>query len=113
MEYIPGSVTGTHVVITGPLTGTVQLEDGSIVDVTANEIEVDSPEKAAEVAHLVSLRYQDEGHPNLRELDDDPESETYGQLVQRPFVYVTPEEMAQLDQPSEDANLDADLTEKG
>lgn len=107
MEIIPGQIKGTHVVLTGPMSGSVTLADGSTVDVGPREIEVDSPEKAAEVAHLIGLRYADEGHPDDVELDSDEESETFGQMVQRPFVYVSPEELAELEISDEPTDLNA------
>lgn len=54
---------GEHVVITGIIQGTVTLPDGSVVDVTAPVVEASSPEHAAHIAHAVSQRYADEGHP--------------------------------------------------
>jgi hypothetical protein len=59
--------------MTGPITGTVTLEDGTEVDVSPDFAMVDSPEQAAEVAHLIALRYQGEGHP--------------GHDADHPFVY--------------------------
>ena len=56
-------VEGEHVVLTGPIVGTVTLPDGSEVDVTADVVAADSPEHAAQIAHAVSQRYADEGHP--------------------------------------------------
>lgn len=54
-----------HVVITGPISGTVQLDDGTTYDVTDTVIEVASPEHAAEVAHQIGLRQESEqSHPN-------------------------------------------------
>ena len=80
MKVTPGSVTGTHVLLTGPITGSVELEDGTVVDVSAPFIEVDD-EQAAEIAHAIGKRYADEGHP------DDVERNEDGELVQVPFVY--------------------------
>lgn len=107
MEIIPGQIIGTHIVLTGPVQGSVTLADGSTVDISPREIEVDSPEKAAEVAHLVGLRYAEEGHPDDIELDTDEESETFGQMVQRPFIYVSPEELADLGVADEPTDLNA------
>lgn len=86
MEVIPAQVRGTHIVMTGPISGTVTLPSGETVDVTSREIEVDSLEKAAEVAHQLGLRYYAEGHPDDREPDET------GAMVQRPFDYQPPED---------------------
>lgn len=53
----------THAVLTGPIKGTVTLADGTVVDVKPDVVYVDTPEQAAEVAHLVGERYAAEGHP--------------------------------------------------
>lgn len=96
MKIIPGSIVSSgHVVLTGPIRGSVTLEDGTVVDVTPEIVEVSGQAEADEVAHLVGLRYAEEGHPN--DVERDPES---GELIQQPFVYVDP------------ATLAATLTEK-
>ena len=53
----------THAVLTGPIKGTVTLADGTVVDVKPAVVYVDTPDQAAEVAHLVGERYAAEGHP--------------------------------------------------
>lgn len=53
----------THAVLTGPIRGTVTLADGTEVDVRPGVVMVDTPEQAAEVAHLIGERYAAEGHP--------------------------------------------------
>lgn len=94
MKYTPGRIESTgHVVLTGPIQGTVTLEDGTEVDVSPVAVEVSSLEEAAELADKIGQRYAEEGHPDDVELDDDPDSETYGQMVQREFVYVAPEDL--------------------
>lgn len=77
MKYTPASIEGNHVVLTGPITGTVTLEDGSTVDVSAPVIEVADEAQAAEVADLIAQRYSDEGHPNVPVDDDHPEGFVY------------------------------------
>lgn len=52
-----------HAVLTGPIRGTVTLASGEEIDVRPDLITVDTPEKAAEVAHLIGQRYAAEGHP--------------------------------------------------
>lgn len=85
MSYTPASIVAEHVVLTGPISGTVELADGTVVDVNKHEVVVSSPEIAAEVAHLVGLRYAAEGHPHDIEVDEES-----GEMVQRPFVYEAP-----------------------
>lgn len=71
-----------HVVITGPVTGIMTLADGTKVNVNDPVVEVDSPEQAAELAHLIGQHWAENGHPHDVEYDDDA-----GEVVQRPFVY--------------------------
>lgn len=52
-----------HVVLVGPIIGSVECADGTKYNVTPLVIEVASAEHAAEVAHLVGKRYAQEGHP--------------------------------------------------
>lgn len=73
-----------HVVYVGPhIEGHVTLSDGTRVNVTPHVVEVESPEHAAEVAHEVARRLENEGHP----LHDD----------ETPFAYTPPGEQ---DQPA-------------
>lgn len=101
MQYIPGSIVSEgHVVLTGPITGTVELSDGTVVDVSPVVVEVSSQEEADELADLIGQRYAEEGHPDMVE----PDEET-GELVQREFVYVKPEDLPAvlgLDESNED-----------
>lgn len=86
MKHTPGSVSGTHVLLTGPISGTVELSDGTTVDVSAPFIEV-SDDQAAEIAHRIGERYAAEGHP-----DDVERDEETGEMRQVPFVYIPPAE---------------------
>jgi hypothetical protein len=53
-----------HVVYVGPhIDGHVTLSDGTRVNVTPHVVEAESPEHAAEIAHEVAKRLQNEGHP--------------------------------------------------
>lgn len=52
-----------HVVITGPIKGTVTTADGTVYDVSADNVEV-ADEHGLEVAELIGARYADEGHPS-------------------------------------------------
>ncbi len=54
------------VVITGPITGSVVLPDGSVYDVTDPVIEV-WPGHETHVAEAIGARYADEGHPSHRD----------------------------------------------
>lgn len=76
MQTTPGSVVGEHVVLTGPIRGTVTLEDGTTYDVSPFAVEAPL-EHHDEIAHLIGLRYAAEGHP-------DHDADT-------PFVYTTPD----------------------
>lgn len=57
----------SHAVITGPISGSVILADGTEVDVSPDVVMVDSPDRAAEIAHLIGRRHADEGHPHHRD----------------------------------------------
>lgn len=52
------------VVQTGPIGGTVTLTDGTVVDVSADYVEVPTQHVANEVVDLIAQRYADEGHPH-------------------------------------------------
>lgn len=81
MKQTPASVEGKHVLLTGPVRGTVTKADGSVVDVTPEVIEFDTKDEAEEVAFLVGERFVETGHPDDVEVDED------GNTVQRPFVH--------------------------
>lgn len=53
---------GGHVVLTGPVSGTVDV-DGEPVNVSGDIIVVDSAEKAAAVADAIAVKLEAEGHP--------------------------------------------------
>lgn len=55
----------THIVLTGPITGSVVLADGTKVDVSPQVVEVASPEQAAELADLIARDYEANGHPEV------------------------------------------------
>jgi hypothetical protein len=61
---------GEHLVSVGPIKGHVTTTDGEKVDVSPHYVLAKSPEHAAEIAHLVAQRYENEGHPDHR--DDQP-----------------------------------------
>jgi len=86
LRITPGSIESDgHIVLTGPITGTITTSDGTVVDVSAEAVEVDSQEEADEIAQAVAQRYADEGHPFMVEHGDD------GEVTQVPFVIDTPE----------------------
>lgn len=74
IEHTPGSAKGEHVLLTGPIRGTVTKADGTEVDVTPGVIAVDSVEEAEEISFLIGEHFVANGHP------DDVEDG-----VQRPF----------------------------
>lgn len=76
MKSTPGSIEGQHVILTGPIRGTVTLADGTEVDVTPPFVAVDSPEEVEEISFLIGEHWVENGHP------DDVEDG-----VQRPFVH--------------------------
>ena len=85
VEFTPASIKASgHVLLTGPITGTVTLDDGTVVDVTQPVIAVDDA-RAAEIADKIGRRYAEEGHPDDIEVDEET-----GELVQRPFDYQPP-----------------------
>ena len=88
LQVTPGSVTGEHVMLTGPITGSVTTPDGQTFDVSPGVIAVDSPEQAELISALIGEHWVKNGHPDDIELDDDPDSDTHGELVQRPFEHV-------------------------
>lgn len=66
MQITPGQIVadaGEHVLLTGPISGTVTTSDGQTYDVSAPGVVVPE-EKVEEVAHLIGLRYATEGHPD-------------------------------------------------
>jgi len=76
---------GTHAVLTGPITGLVTLEDGTVLDASPAVIYVDSEEQALDAADKIGKHYEANGHPDDIEVD-----EKTGKLVQRDFVYDAP-----------------------
>lgn len=82
--YTPAAIQGDHVVLTGPITGTVTLPDGTVIDVSAPFIAVDSELRAAEVAHAIGLHWEAAENVHPTQIDVDPET---GQPVVNEFVY--------------------------
>lgn len=69
-----------HVVLTGPISGQIELEDGTVYDVSPGAIEID-PAHADEVSFLIGEHWVENGHP------DDVDTLEDGTKVQRPFVH--------------------------
>lgn len=55
----------THVVITGPIFQRFVLSSGKTVDTSPDHVVVDTPEEAAELAHLIGTHHATYGHPLL------------------------------------------------
>jgi hypothetical protein len=71
-----------HAFYTGPIQGLVTLEDGTVVNVTPDVIEVAGQDQADELSFLIGEHWVKNGHPDDIDIDDD------GTPVQRPFVHV-------------------------
>lgn len=82
--YTPPSITAEHVVLTGPITGTVTLPDGRKVDVTAEVIAVPDEETANEVAHAIGQHWARDENVHPQQINIDPDT---GTVEVRPFVY--------------------------
>lgn len=55
----------SHLVLTGPVFGSVVLNDGTKIDVTPSVIEVATEEQAAEVSDLIGRMHVANGHPTV------------------------------------------------
>lgn len=72
-----------HALITGPITGLLTLQDGTVVNVTPDVIEVADQDQADELSFLIGEHWVKHGHPDdIDETEDGP--------VQRPFVHDHP-----------------------
>lgn len=79
-------VQASHVVYVGRhVQGPFTLEDGTVYDATPDTVAVDGPEHAEELAHLVGLHFEQHGHPDDVEFDEET-----GHMAQRPFKYDKP-----------------------
>lgn len=66
MKITPGSIVaeeGEHVVLVGPIQGSVTLEDGSTVNVSAPAVVARDQDHADQIAHAVATHYAENGHP--------------------------------------------------
>lgn len=72
-HYVPDQPKQAVVLLTGPISGTVQLANGEHVDVTPDAIEVPDLETALEVGHLIGVRHEEDGtHPLHQGADAEP-----------------------------------------
>lgn len=77
MKYTQAKIESKgHVVLTGPITGMITLDDGTVYDVTAPGVEVPD-EHAAELAHKIGQHYSENGHPLVPYDDDHPDGFEY------------------------------------
>lgn len=53
-----------HAVIVGPIRKEFTLSDGTVVDTRPDVVMLDSPEQAAELAHLIGQHFETYGHPH-------------------------------------------------
>jgi hypothetical protein len=67
VKITPGSIVadeGEHIVLTGPINGTVTLSDGEVVDVTAPGVHARDELHAAEIAHAIGQHWADPSTPD-------------------------------------------------
>lgn len=83
-QITPASAKAEHVVFTGPIVGTVTLEDGTVVDVSQPVVAVEDEWKAAQIAHAIGQHWAAPENVHPSQIDVDPET---GQPVIREFVY--------------------------
>lgn len=60
-QWTPGSDGQIHVVQTGPVSGSVRLEDGTVYDVTPEHIQVDKEEHGPAVAFHIAKMHEASG----------------------------------------------------
>lgn len=83
---------GEVVVMTGPVTGVMTLEDGTAINVNEPFVAVATQEQANELSDKIGQHFADHGHPDdVDVLHVDPEDphNTETVVVQRPYVYET------------------------
>jgi len=80
-QIIPAQIIGEHVLLTGPITGTVTKADGTVVDVSPIGIEVADQDEADEIDFLIGQHWVEHGHPDDFDIDEK------GNRIQRPFVW--------------------------
>lgn len=62
-HFLYRSTDGKPLVYTGPITGPVELADGTVVDVSDEIVEVEDDAQALAVSDAIGARYDAEGHP--------------------------------------------------
>lgn len=72
--HIESDQPGAHLVMTGPIVGTVDV-DGQTIDVSAPFIEATSPEEALAISDAIGARHVAEGHPDFV---NDPSVDSFG-----------------------------------
>lgn len=75
----------THVVLTGPITGLLTLEDGTVVNVSPTAIEVTGQEQADEISFLIGEHWVKHGHPD--DVDEEENEDGERVFVQNAFVH--------------------------
>ena len=70
MRITQQQVEGDHVVLTGPITGTVELSDGTVVDVSPVAVAADDELHAAEIAHAIGQHWSREENIHPAQRDD-------------------------------------------
>ncbi len=66
MKITPGSIVadeGEHVVLVGPISGAVTLDDGEVLDVSPVAVVARDSKHADKIAHAVGQHYADHGPP--------------------------------------------------
>lgn len=79
------SDTPKHVLITGPISGIVELADGTKVNVTPGQIEVADQAQADEISFIIGEHHREHGHPD--DIDEVEDEDGNVVPVQRPFVH--------------------------
>lgn len=81
---------GEIAVMTGPIQGVINLEDGTAINVNQPFVAVASQEQADELADKIGQHYAANGHPDDVDMLVDPDSGKTV-VVQRPFNYAAPD----------------------
>ena len=79
---VESDLENPHILLTGPeARGVVRTSDGTSYDVTAPALEVQSPEHAGEIAHLIAVQHEQAGRYSL---SPEPVHDDEGDLVSAP-----------------------------
>jgi hypothetical protein len=74
-----------HALVTGPIQGLVTLQDGTVVNVNPDVIEVTGQDQADEIAFLIGEHWVRHGHPH--DIDEEEDEDGNVVYIQRPFVH--------------------------